>query len=110
MTRQRLRATFDVVLKMLTDPKAPRRDASGRDIFEVWADAILADPSGELARVAQHILPPEVPDNSNSNPVVTNIQALYLTAITDANRRAAMIEARAEPDGHSTLNGHAIEW
>jgi hypothetical protein len=37
MTRNKMRADWDTVQAMLTDPKCPRRDAQGRDVFEVWA-------------------------------------------------------------------------
>src|SRR6516165_4574904 len=80
MTRNRMRADWDTVLAMLTDPKTPRRDAQGRDVFEVWADMVLANPAAEYARVARH-------DNSNGGSVVNNIQALYMTAVQDATRR-----------------------
>jgi hypothetical protein len=52
MTRNKMRAVWDTVLAMLTDPKSPRRDAQGRDVFEVWADMVLANPPQEYARVA----------------------------------------------------------
>jgi hypothetical protein len=45
MTRNKMRADWDTVRAMLTDPKSPRRDAQGRDVFEVWADMILANPA-----------------------------------------------------------------
>jgi hypothetical protein len=75
MTRNKMRADWHTVHRMLTDPKAPRRDAQGRDVFEVWADAVLANPAAEYARVARDIVPAETEDNSNSS-VVNNIQAL----------------------------------
>jgi hypothetical protein len=34
MTRNKMRADWDTVHAILTDPKSPRRDASGRDVFE----------------------------------------------------------------------------
>jgi hypothetical protein len=46
---------WDTVRAMLTDPKAPRRDAQGRDVFEVWADMVLANPATEYARVARDV-------------------------------------------------------
>jgi hypothetical protein len=46
---------------MLTDPKTPRRDAFGRDAFEVWADMVLANPPVEYARVARDIPPAKRP-------------------------------------------------
>jgi hypothetical protein len=67
MTRNKLRADWDAVRAMLTDPKTPRR--------EVWADMVLANPPAEYARVARDILPAETPDDPNSNAVVNNIQA-----------------------------------
>jgi hypothetical protein len=70
---------------MLTDPRAPRRDAKGRDVFEVWADLVLENPPREFARVIAEILPPLPPDETGAGAaVVTNIQALYLTAIQAA--------------------------
>jgi hypothetical protein len=70
MTRNKMRADWDTVHAMLTDPKAPRRDAQGRHVFEVWADMVLANPAAEYARVARDILPAETPDNSDNNTVV----------------------------------------
>ena len=99
MTRNKMRADWDTVRAMLTDPRTPRRDAQGRDVFEVWADAVLADPAGEYSRVARDILPAEAPDNSGGNSVVNNIQTLYLRAVQEANRRPdpRIVEASAEP-------------
>jgi hypothetical protein len=99
MTRNKMRADWDTVRAMLTDPRSPRRDAQGRDVFQVWADMVLANPAVEYARVARDILPAEIPDDSNSNSVVTNIQQLYLTAVQEANRRPdpRVVEASAEP-------------
>jgi hypothetical protein len=85
MTRNKMRADWDTVRAMLTDPKTPRRDAQGRDVFEVWADMVLANPAAEYARVARDILPAEPADTGNSS-VVTSIQSLYLTALQAANR------------------------
>jgi hypothetical protein len=112
MTRNRLRATFDTVLRMLLDPRAPRRDALGRDIHQVWCDAILANPSVEFARVAREILVPELPENTNSNTVVTNIQSLYLKAVMAANAQpdpqvADSIDLGATPDAGKAA---ATEW
>jgi hypothetical protein len=53
---------------MLTDLKSPRRDAQGRDVFEVWADMVLANPAAEYARVARDILPAEVADTAGLSP------------------------------------------
>jgi hypothetical protein len=83
-TRNKMRADLDTVRAMLTDPKAPRRDAQGRDVFEVWADMVLANPAAEHARVAHDILPAEVADRGVSDAVVTNIRSLYLTAVQQA--------------------------
>jgi hypothetical protein len=98
MTRNKMRADWDTVRAMLTDPKTPRRDALGRDVFEVWADMVLANPPVEYARVARDILPAEPADTEN-NAVVTNIQSLYLTAVQAANRvpDPRVVEASAEP-------------
>ena len=86
-SRHRLRAMWDTVERMLTDPKAPRRDAAGRDVFEVWADLVLQNPPLEFARVAKDILPAERPeDGAGAGAIVNNIQALYLTAVQAANR------------------------
>jgi hypothetical protein len=99
MTRNRMRADWDTVLAMLTDPKTPRRDAQGRDVFEVWADMVLANPPVEYARVARDILPAEVPDSGQDNAVVANIQSLYLTAVQAANREPdpRVVDVLAEP-------------
>jgi hypothetical protein len=43
-----MRADWDAVLAMLTDPKSPRRDAQGGDVFEVWADMVLANPAASM--------------------------------------------------------------
>jgi hypothetical protein len=108
MTRNKMRADWDTVRAMLTDPKRPRRDALGRDVFEVWADMVLANPSAEYARVARDILPPEPLDSSNANSVVTSIQNLYLSAVIKANRVAdpRVVDALAEekPPGASDSN------
>jgi hypothetical protein len=98
MTRNKMRADWDTVRAMLTDPKAPRRDAQGRDVFEVWADMVLANPSAEYARVARDILTAETQENSNNNAVVNNIQSLYLTALQAANRMPdpRVVDALAE--------------
>jgi hypothetical protein len=86
MTRHRMRAIWDTVERMLTDPKAPRRDAAGRDVFEVWADLVLQNPPLEFARVANEILPPEPSGGGENSLAITNIQSLYLTAVQAANR------------------------
>jgi hypothetical protein len=78
-------ADWGVVRDMLTGDK-PRRDAQGRDVFQVWADLVLANPPEEFARVARDILPAEAPENSSTNAMITNIQSLYLTAVQAANR------------------------
>jgi hypothetical protein len=98
MTRNKMRADWDTVRAMLTDPKSPRRDAHGRDVFEVWADMVLANPSAEYARVARDILPAETPDDSNGNAVVKYIQTLYLTAVQRAQRAPdpRVVDALAE--------------
>jgi hypothetical protein len=83
LTRNKMRADWDTVRAMLTDPKTPRHDAQGRDVFQVWADMVLANPAAEYARAARDILPAEAQDKSNSS-VVNNIQALYLTAVQQA--------------------------
>jgi hypothetical protein len=100
MTRNKMRADWDTVRAMLTDPKAPPRDAQGRDVFEVWADMVLVNPAAEYARVARDILPTEVTDSGVSNEVVTNIQSLYLTAVQQANRDPdpRVVEVMAEKD------------
>src|ERR1700750_2616915 len=74
MTRNKMRADWDTVRAMLTDPRTPRRDAQGRDVFEVWADMVRANPPAEYARVACDILPAETPDSGQGNAVVANIQ------------------------------------
>jgi hypothetical protein len=93
-----------------TDPRTPRRDAQGRDVFEVWADAVLADPAGEYARIARDILPAETPDNSN-NAVVTAIGQLYLQADQAANKvpDPRVIEAIGEPEKPQDANG-SNDW
>jgi hypothetical protein len=98
MTRNKMRADWDTVRAMLTDPKAPRCDALGCDVFQVWADMVLANPAAEYARVARDILPAETPDDPNSNAVVNNIQALYLTAVQQAQRapNPRVVDALAE--------------
>jgi hypothetical protein len=89
MTRNKMRADWDTVRAMLTDPKAPRRDALGRDVFEVWADIVLANPAAEYARVARDILQAETLDNSNSNMVVNSIQSLYCNYRSNPSARPA---------------------
>jgi hypothetical protein len=96
---------------MLTDPKRPRRDAKGRDVFEVWADLVLENPPAEFARVARDILPPEQLDDSNGNSIVTSIQNLYLSAVVKANRipDPRVVEALAEPEP-PLGDGSKEEW
>jgi hypothetical protein len=106
-------ADWGVVRDMLTGDK-PRRDAQGRDVFEVWADIVLANPPQEYARVGRDILSPETPENSNTNPMVTNIQSLYLTALREANRvpNPLIVDAIAKennPGVPDTRDG-ATEW
>jgi hypothetical protein len=96
-----MRADWDQVHRMLTDPRSPRRDAQGRDVYEVWADLVLSNPPVEYARAAQSILPPEPVDSATAGAVVTSIQNLYLSAVVKANRMAdpRVVEALAEkPD------------
>jgi hypothetical protein len=84
--RARMTAEWGLVLDMLTGKK-PRRTKDGRNITQVWADMVLADPPGEFARVAEYLLPPEVPDAAaGAGATITNIQALYLTALQAASR------------------------
>jgi hypothetical protein len=54
---------------------------------------------GRPAAIVIHRCPAETPDDSNSNAVVNNIQALYLAAVQEANRRPnpRIVEASAEP-------------
>jgi hypothetical protein len=114
MTRNRMRADWDTVLAMLTDPKSPRRDAQGRDVFEVWADMVLANPAAEYARVARDILPAEPADMGN-DAMVTNIQSLYLTAVQAANREPdprvvdVLAESTASAANSATEKG-AEDW
>lgn len=87
-SRHRMRAVWDTVERMLTDPKSPRRDAQGRDVFEIWADLVLENPPMEFARVAREILPRDeaAPVDASTPSIVTNIQQLYLTAVQAANK------------------------
>jgi hypothetical protein len=110
--RHKMVADWGVVQDMLTGHK-PRRDAQGRDVFEVWADMVLANPAAEYARVARDILPPEPLDDSNANSVVTSIQNLYLSAVIKANRVAdpRVVEALAEPASEPPRgDGSKEEW
>lgn len=92
MFRRKFVANWGVVYDMLTDPKAPRRDAKGRDVFEVWADQTLENPAEMFAFVCREILPQE--PNEAQAPVVQSIQNLYLQAVMGANREpATVIEA-----------------
>jgi hypothetical protein len=84
--RRRMTAEWALVLDMLTG-EAPRKTKDGRNITQVWADMVLADPPGEFARVAQYLLPPEAPEAGQAGNV-TNVQALYLMAVQAANRDA----------------------
>ena len=80
-TRNRARAAFDVVLEMLTgDPKKRRRDALGRDVFEVWADLVLANPGVELERAFKLF-----PQAAQQPEAALNIGALYLQAVQLVN-------------------------
>ena len=95
-------AEWGLVLDMLTGDK-PRRTKDGRNITEVWADMVLADPPGEFARVAQYLLPPELAPDAGAGAVVTNIQSLYLTALTAANVRPG--GAISDATSHKTIEG-----
>jgi hypothetical protein len=120
MTRHRMRAIWDTVERMLTDPKAPRRDAAGRDVFEVWADLVLQNPPLEFARVANEILPPEPSGGGENSPAITNIQSLYLTAVQAANRApdpriVAQVEGTVtditqEPSGYNRGTPPLTDW
>jgi hypothetical protein len=96
--RARMTAEWSLVLDMLTGEK-PRRTKDGRNITQVWADLVLADPPGEFARVAEYLLPPEAVEGASNSSVVTNIQSLYLTALQAASREPnpRTIESTAEP-------------
>jgi hypothetical protein len=86
LQRHRIGAAWDTVWRMLTDPKAPRRDAQGRDVYEAWCDLVLENPGAEIARVIKEILPPIPLENQGVTPgLVANIQSLYLTAVQAAN-------------------------
>jgi hypothetical protein len=86
ITRHRLRAQWDIVWGMLTGTK-PRRAADGRDVYEVWADMVLADPPGEIARALTFFPKEHEPkQGDNTTATVNNIGALYLQAVQSANR------------------------
>ena len=106
--RHKMVADWGVVRDMLTGAK-PRRDAQGRDVFEVWADLVLANPAEEFARVARDILPQAEPENTNAaNNNVMNIGQLYLQAVQAANKSldAKIVDAKASPDSP----GPASDW
>jgi hypothetical protein len=105
--RQKMVADWGVVRGMLTGDK-PRRDAQGRDVFQVWADLVLANPAEEFARVARDILPPAEPDTNAANNVM-NIGALYVQAVQAANKslEAKIVEAKAAAPGSP---GPASDW
>ena len=120
-SRHRLRAMWDTVERMLTDPKAPRRDAAGRDVFEVWADLVLQNPPLEFARVAKDILPAERPEDAVAGgAIVNNIQALYLTAVQAANRapdprvvaqvEGTVTDVTQEASGYKRGTPDASDW
>jgi hypothetical protein len=113
-SRHRLRAMWDTVERMLTDPKAPRRDAAGRDVFEVWADLVLQNPPLEFARVAREILPPEkAEEGAGGSAIVTNIQSLYLTAVQAANRAPdprIVTEVTQEAPGYDRGTPDTTDW
>jgi hypothetical protein len=105
--RARMTAEWSLVLDMLTGDK-PRRTKDGRNITQVWADLVLADPPGEFARVAEYLLPPEASDGAAGagGNVVTNIQSLYLTALQAASREPnpRTIE-HTQPEADQGANG-----
>jgi hypothetical protein len=105
--RHKMVADWGVVRGMLTGDK-PRRDAQGRDVFQVWADLVLANPAEEFARVARDILPPAEPDTNAANTNIMNIGALYLQAVQAANRslEAKIVDAKASPGSP----GPASDW
>jgi hypothetical protein len=88
MLRTKMACDWATVHAMLTG-KAPRKDAQGRNVWEVWADCVLANPPAEYARVIREILPQEQPEGAvPAGAMITNIQALYLTALQAANVRS----------------------
>jgi hypothetical protein len=115
-----MRAIWDTVERMLTDPRAPRRDAAGRDVFEVWADLVLQNPPLEFARVAKEILPPEPSGGGENSPAITNIQQLYLTAVQAANRtpdprivaqvEGTVTDVTQEAPGYNRGTPDASDW
>jgi hypothetical protein len=106
--RERMECEWGFVLDMLTGVggKKPRRHKDGRTLTEVWADMVLADPAGEFARVAQHLLMPEPDASASGGNVVTNIQSLYLTALQAASREPnpRTIE-HTQPEADQGANG-----
>jgi hypothetical protein len=112
-TRHRMVCEWNFVLDMLTG-KAPRRDAQGRTVIEVWADLVLANPPLEFARVAREMLPQELPESANDNAVRTSIQNLYLTAVQAANKMPdpRIIEATTaeEERGENGMHPPATGW
>jgi hypothetical protein len=108
-SRDRMECEWGFVLDMLTgaNGKKQRRHKDGRTLTEVWADLVLDDPPGEFARVAQHLLLPD-PDaaGASGGSVVTNIQALYLTALQAASREPnpRTIE-HSQPEADKGANG-----
>jgi hypothetical protein len=83
MTRNKMRADWDTVRAVDRSENTAAR-ALGRNVFQVWADMVRANPAAEYVRVAWDILPAETMDDPNNNAVVNNIQALYLTAVQQA--------------------------
>jgi hypothetical protein len=107
--RHKMVADWGVVRDMLTGDR-PRRDAQGRDVFQVWADLVLANPPEEFARVARDILPPAEPDTNAANNNVMNIGALYLQAVRDVNRNHEAKIVDIPPPEQADKNGAHDQW
>jgi hypothetical protein len=108
ITRHRLRAQWDIVWGMLTGAK-PRRAADGRDVYQVWADMVLADPPGEIAR-ALTFFPKEHEQKQSDSNVTNNIGALYLQAVQSANRAPDARIVDVEALGKTGVSPHASDW
>jgi hypothetical protein len=110
-TRHRMVCEWNFVLDMLTG-KAPRRDAQGRTVIEVWADLVLANPPLEFARVAREILPQETPESGAAGATASSIQTLYLVAMREVSHEAQkVIESVAEkPQGANGVQADVSEW
>lgn len=100
--RNRLRAVVDVAIEMVTTGK--ERTATGRDVYQVMAQAILEDPIG--AFVALDKLLPGGDKEQQGKGAALHIGTLYLQAVQQAQPLAQVVDVTPEAGGY--IEGTAI--